>query len=492
MTTTTELHPLTRTLTDMLDDELLHMSANMGQDNANTPKTWKNRSLEDLLSGSDPMNASLYDTEERKQSMFNKYADPSLTTMSFQKPAFQSRTSAAGPPSSINTPVQATVSLNKVMNVNPFVARLPSTATPEVRISSPALFQGEDEDMMMTDGPESFPPDLYDDYNGPQKMFSWPLQDSATLSQDAMSLFDREFGNDFSDEEEEDDDDECDYNCNGLDCAHGHPYALPLPDDNLDAFPQTINPEDDSLIFDRSRPGAKFVDYQPNDDAIIEDGEREDDNIENLPGSDKTETKITDSRMVTDDCIESGEECPDDQFRSESSGTHIAREPSLPADTSHLSSSSFNIQSPTSSPSVPAVSKMKKYSGRRKSSSTSSLAPTFKKKPSSLTALSSFSVNGVQEVHTCDAMNPVTNEICGKKFSRPYDLIRHQKTIHASKKKVFRCVICIQQQGAEGYDKTFSRGDALSRHIKVKHDLTGPEAQKALQFAKENVEYAGA
>ncbi|CEP64534.1 stress-regulated transcription factor RPN4 LALA0_S12e01090g [Lachancea lanzarotensis] len=488
MTTTTELYPLTRTLTDMLDDELLHMSANMGQDNANTPKNWKNRSLEDLLAGCKPMNASLYDTEERKQSMFNKYADPSLTTMSFQKPA-------TGPPSSI-TPVQATVSLNKVMNVNPFVARLPSTATPEVRISSPALFQGEDEDMMMmTDGPESFPPDLYDDYNGPQKVLSWPLQDSATLSLDAMSLFDREFGNDFSDEEEEeeeDEDDECDVNCSGQDCIHSHHYALPLPDDNMEAFPQSINPDDDSLIFDRSRPGAKFVDDHHDDDAIIEDDESEDENVANLLSSDGTNSENIDGRMLSQDHRKSSMVCLDEQRQSESSGTLISRESSLPAEAAHLSSSSFNIQSPSPVPSLPAVGKMKKYPGRRKSSTTSPLVPTLKKKSSPLTALSSVSSNGVQEVHTCDLTNPITNDVCGKKFSRPYDLIRHQKTIHASKKKVFRCIICIQQQGAEGYEKTFSRGDALSRHIKVKHDLTGPEAQKALQFAKENVEYAGA
>lgn len=91
--------------------------------------------------------------------------------------------------------------------------------------------------------------------------------------------------------------------------------------------------------------------------------------------------------------------------------------------------------------------------------------------------------------HVCLIINPVTKEPCMKKFSRPYDLIRHQKTIHASKKKIFRCLICIQELGSEGYQRTFSRNDALSRHVKVKHGLQGAEAQKVIQYAKDNVEY---
>lgn len=91
--------------------------------------------------------------------------------------------------------------------------------------------------------------------------------------------------------------------------------------------------------------------------------------------------------------------------------------------------------------------------------------------------------------HFCMAINPVTKEPCMKKFSRPYDLIRHQNTIHASKKKIFRCLICIQELGSEGYQRTFSRNDALSRHVKVKHNLQGSEAQRVIQYAKDNVEY---
>lgn len=94
--------------------------------------------------------------------------------------------------------------------------------------------------------------------------------------------------------------------------------------------------------------------------------------------------------------------------------------------------------------------------------------------------------------HQCDLVNPSTGRPCNKQFSRPYDLIRHQETIHASKKKIFRCVICegrVNGGNGNGKLKTFSRGDALSRHIKVKHGLGGQDAIDLINEAKENVEY---
>lgn len=65
--------------------------------------------------------------------------------------------------------------------------------------------------------------------------------------------------------------------------------------------------------------------------------------------------------------------------------------------------------------------------------------------------------------HRCDQINSVTGEACNKIFSRPYDLIRHQDTIHAAVRKTFKCDLCGDRS------KTFSRMDALSRHIRVKH-----------------------
>jgi len=51
---------------------------------------------------------------------------------------------------------------------------------------------------------------------------------------------------------------------------------------------------------------------------------------------------------------------------------------------------------------------------------------------------------------------------CGRTFTRPYDLTRHHETVHSTEKKVFHCSYC--------KDKTFSRLDALTRHMKTKHN----------------------
>ncbi|XBW38543.1 hypothetical protein QEN19_004131 [Hanseniaspora menglaensis] len=94
--------------------------------------------------------------------------------------------------------------------------------------------------------------------------------------------------------------------------------------------------------------------------------------------------------------------------------------------------------------------------------------------------------SGHSEEYKCEHLN------CKKSFSRPYDLVRHTKTIHSKQKKLYRCLICIKELGeSEGHKKTFSRGDALSRHIKLKHELKiGDESLRfAMKFAKENVEY---
>lgn len=65
--------------------------------------------------------------------------------------------------------------------------------------------------------------------------------------------------------------------------------------------------------------------------------------------------------------------------------------------------------------------------------------------------------------HICNRINPSTNKVCGSKFSRPYDLTRHEDTIHNANKKKLRCRVCPEE-------KLFSRRDALNRHFKVCHE----------------------
>lgn len=67
--------------------------------------------------------------------------------------------------------------------------------------------------------------------------------------------------------------------------------------------------------------------------------------------------------------------------------------------------------------------------------------------------------------HRCMRVNPSTGKPCNTVFSRPYDLTRHEDTIHNSAKEKVRCEICNDE-------KTFSRADALVRHRRVKHNIS--------------------
>ena len=76
--------------------------------------------------------------------------------------------------------------------------------------------------------------------------------------------------------------------------------------------------------------------------------------------------------------------------------------------------------------------------------------------------------------HRCDRINPSTGKPCNSIFSRPYDLTRHEDTIHNNRKMKVRCHLCTEE-------KTFSRNDALTRHMRVVHpdvDWVGKQKRK--------------
>lgn len=76
--------------------------------------------------------------------------------------------------------------------------------------------------------------------------------------------------------------------------------------------------------------------------------------------------------------------------------------------------------------------------------------------------------------HKCERINPTTGKPCNSVFSRPYDLTRHEDTIHNSRKQKVRCQMCTEE-------KTFSRNDALTRHMRVVHpevDFPGKTKRK--------------
>ncbi|KAG6037542.1 hypothetical protein E4U41_005008 [Claviceps citrina] len=75
---------------------------------------------------------------------------------------------------------------------------------------------------------------------------------------------------------------------------------------------------------------------------------------------------------------------------------------------------------------------------------------------------SSNMLNSQAGPHRCDRINPSTGKTCNTIFSRPYDLTRHEDTIHNARKQKVRCNLCTEE-------KTFSRADALTRHYRVCH-----------------------
>lgn len=80
--------------------------------------------------------------------------------------------------------------------------------------------------------------------------------------------------------------------------------------------------------------------------------------------------------------------------------------------------------------------------------------------------------NNAPGPHYCVKINPSTGKPCQAKFSRSYDLTRHEDTIHNNRKQKVRCQLCTDE-------KTFSRNDALTRHMRVVHpDVEFPGRQR--------------
>ncbi|OHW89966.1 hypothetical protein CSPAE12_11445 [Colletotrichum incanum] len=84
------------------------------------------------------------------------------------------------------------------------------------------------------------------------------------------------------------------------------------------------------------------------------------------------------------------------------------------------------------------------------------------RRPDTAVASPNSLMNSQAGPHRCDRINPSTGKPCHTIFSRPYDLTRHEDTIHNARKQKVRCNLCTEE-------KTFSRADALTRHYRVCH-----------------------
>ncbi|KAI1320064.1 hypothetical protein F5Y16DRAFT_87678 [Xylariaceae sp. FL0255] len=117
---------------------------------------------------------------------------------------------------------------------------------------------------------------------------------------------------------------------------------------------------------------------------------------------------------------------------------------------------------------TPALLQKHKREGHRQANTMNHL-----RNPTSLGLPPSSVANSQAGPHRCDRINPSTGKPCNTIFSRPYDLTRHEDTIHNARKQKVRCNICTEE-------KTFSRADALTRHYRVCHpDLDFPGKQRS-------------
>ncbi|KAI0485364.1 hypothetical protein F4859DRAFT_528373 [Xylaria cf. heliscus] len=119
---------------------------------------------------------------------------------------------------------------------------------------------------------------------------------------------------------------------------------------------------------------------------------------------------------------------------------------------------------------TPALLQKHKREGHRQANALNHL-----RSPASIGLPESSAANSQAGPHKCTRINPSTGKPCNTIFSRPYDLTRHEDTIHNARKQKVRCQLCTE-------DKTFSRADALTRHYRVVHpdvELPGKHRRRA-------------
>lgn len=91
-------------------------------------------------------------------------------------------------------------------------------------------------------------------------------------------------------------------------------------------------------------------------------------------------------------------------------------------------------------------------------------------------------------VHECQLPAPENpSKVCLRRFSRKYELIRHQETVHSKKKKLFKCYVCVKQDPSIG-PRIFTRHDTLAKHIRVNHRISGKEAKAEVAYLKKHAE----
>ncbi|KAN0070976.1 hypothetical protein V8E54_011141 [Elaphomyces granulatus] len=73
--------------------------------------------------------------------------------------------------------------------------------------------------------------------------------------------------------------------------------------------------------------------------------------------------------------------------------------------------------------------------------------------------------------HKCERINPSTRKPCNSIFSRPYDLTRHEDTIHNARKQKVRCHLMKASRTIHG------------RILSRRHRNPGHHQHTAIQYA---------
>lgn len=436
-------------------------------------------------------------------SMFNKYADPSLTTTSAEtrrnrrSNSNNSTTSTSGSMS----PLPKTVNMRNILSIpNPFMAQqsgaAPAASTTNTQTQT-NIPQGTEHDhvgvRITVDTPHiQEMNDAYLYYEGdaagfvPKAEYALQRNHASLHNENAKLIFDNEFSDDddFDDDSQEYDVEEEQFIAGtGLD---------------MQQQPSKNNVPEKKETVQQPQPAAKATNTYSFVDTDID--------------LDATEKLIISDQMTMNLRLNAEEEAlldADDVFYGKSLGNMVVSNeeiqelnrsksislksrPKIQGLTPSTHTAGNKLRKPlTSLNSNVATTGTSAQGGGGSNSASKGKEPSRKHK----TYLGSTDLNeeGDGEIFTCRLVNLITKEPCSAQFSRSYDLTRHQNTIHAKKKIVFRCSECMKQFGTEGYEKTFSRLDALTRHIKSKHEaLSAEERQRVTKYAKENIGYAAA
>ncbi|CAL9728800.1 protein Rpn4p [Monosporozyma unispora] len=491
---------LKRTLTDVLEDELYHL-----------PSTTKNPTMEqstelidldgpildvnstqNLITDNDPLLSQSFTTtatNSNNNTIFSSYADPTLTVSSTSSPE-PTNMVAPSPASSVESQ-QKTVNLNSLIKKKPYpTTTTTNTNTPHNNLLDVKISHDNTLYSPIVDDNEYM---LYYDELYTSKLATIPLHDNSNAlnMENAKVMFDQEF----SDDDEEDDDDD-----NVFDEGHGNNMSnnnmssrFSIPNDYPvyymnDIREPTPNELDSSAIIDDDEEDENELDHSGllNEDQLynimIRDNNKP--QIKNNIFHNKRKLQHNNTLYSHSKGIETLVFNNDLMNLNRSKSLSLKQKPKLTVPSTNGNHLDTIIRKPLS------------HVNNNTTQHNLDLDTTNqkKKKLHTSTPRSKFTTNSnnnnPNEIFTCRLVNLITNEPCMAQFSRSYDLTRHQNTIHAKKKIVFRCSECIKSLGHDGYSKTFSRLDALTRHIKSKHeDLTPEQRQVVTKYAKENIGY---